>query len=288
MKMKMTMLAGALALAVAGQANAAIVDMATATGSDLVLNVWDSTTGASYTKDLGINISTFLNGVTGATPATLAASSAGLSNHTYAADANLASFFATSGLNLATTSWNVTAGMNAGGGFMTPYFLTTSTSTLATIKTANNGQVNNMGGLVQAYYQGVSGAMNGVGVVNGTASPDSLYTNAGTGSTLYAGTGVGSNWAGAENKFTAAAGVGSAMNFFFVTPSGTGANTKTAAAQFGNTAGVSTWTLASNGDLTFVAPPVPEPGEWLLMLSGLCLIGFIATRRKNEGSMTFA
>ncbi len=41
------------------------------------------------------------------------------------------------------------------------------------------------------------------------------------------------------------------------------------------------------------APPVissvPEPGAWLMMISGVGLIGFIATRRKNQGTnMMFA
>jgi hypothetical protein len=46
--------------------------------------------------------------------------------------------------------------------------------------------------------------------------------------------------------------------------------------------------------INLTAPPiitssVPEPGEWLMMFSGLGLIGFIATRRKNQGTnMTFA
>lgn len=35
--------------------------------------------------------------------------------------------------------------------------------------------------------------------------------------------------------------------------------------------------------------PVPEPGEWLMMLSGIILIGFIAICRKNKGNnMAFA
>jgi hypothetical protein len=37
-----------------------------------------------------------------------------------------------------------------------------------------------------------------------------------------------------------------------------------------------------------VVAAVPEPGEWALMLSGLALIGFIATRRKEDNGVTFA
>ena len=32
--------------------------------------------------------------------------------------------------------------------------------------------------------------------------------------------------------------------------------------------------------------PIPEPGEWVLMLIGLGMIGFVAVRRKqNDGAM---
>jgi hypothetical protein len=62
---------------------------------------------------------------------------------------------------------------------------------------------------------------------------------------------------------------------------------------FANASGASTWSLAANGTLSYaVAAPVvaavPEPGEWALMLSGLALIGFIATRRKEDNGVTFA
>lgn len=47
-----------------------------------------------------------------------------------------------------------------------------------------------------------------------------------------------------------------------------------------------TATGLAGGNYTFsaVAQPIPEPGEWLLMLCGLCLVGFIATRRNNNSS----
>ena len=49
----------------------------------------------------------------------------------------------------------------------------------------------------------------------------------------------------------------------------------------------STWTLSSNGTLTYsvaalTVSPAPELGEWLLMLLGFGLVGFYATLRKQK------
>ena len=107
-----------------------------------------------------------------------------------------------------------------------------------------------------------------------------------------AGNNMGNNLGGNLAVLDTAA-VGQSQNFFFMTPTTNTRNVYagTTAFQFTNPAGASTFTLTASG-LTYSAAaavaPVPEPGEWLLMLSGLALIGFIATRRKEENSMTFA
>lgn len=283
MKLKMSVLAGALALAVAGQANATIVTGTTGS-SDLILSIWDTTSLTSYTRDLGVNMSSFLAGVSGINTA-LVASSASLSNATYAADGLLTSFL--SGVNLATTVWNVTALDNAGTtAFQGKQLLST---TNANIKSAANSlasaQANSTVltaiGNADFYYANANGAAGAAATSVTATSADSWYAN----SNLFGPSGS------TKLSFNTTAGIGSSLNFWYLTPSSTTAVAKASVAQFGNTAGVSTWTLASNGTLSFAAPvaAVPEPGEWALMLSGFGLIGFIALRRKNQNtSMTFA
>ena len=277
MKMKMTLVAGALALAVAGQANATIVDMNTGS-SNLVLSIWDTVNNVSYTRDLGVNLSTFAATVSGTTAATLAAGTPG--NMTFTADALLTDWMAGNS-NLV---WNVIAGDRIGtstavNGYR---YLTTGVGAPAEA----NSQLNGGGGVIQSYFAAASTA---------TGAGTSAVSNPVSGSaTPYAGTtfnvinaGGGTSAWGAGG-FSTSSAIGSSMNFWYLTPNG-GPVASAAEAMFQNAAGASTWTLASNGTLTYTVAAVPEPGEWLLMLSGLGLIGFIATRRRNNaGSMTFA
>lgn len=289
MKLKLSVMAGALAFSLAGQANAALVDMTNATGSNLVLSIWDTVNNVSYTRDLGVNMSTFVGGVTG-TATALTADATAIGNLSFAADATLASFLTPA--NTANMVWNVTAGRNSSslgsnGGFMGTYYLSTTNAPAATIATQTNTNLKAFGGSAQSqsYYVAAGAAM--------APGATSVSVSAATNLNAYAGaTTFGSNWA-AKSVFTNATAVGTAQNFWFLTPSNTLTVSKASIAQFGTAAGAATWNLDAAGNLAFAAPAavaaVPEPGEWLLMLSGLGLIGFIATRRKNQHtSMTFA
>jgi hypothetical protein len=279
MKMKMTLVAGALALAMAGQASAAILGGSGSGNGDLVLSIWDATTQVSYTADLGITLDQFMG--TGAPVVNVGASfvagnagNNGLSQ-TFTADATLTSFLA--GVAATdTTSWNVVAMDGTGAGLNGYRFLTTTTaSAIAT----NNAAV-------KTYNSTPDVFMTAVSLAAGTGTSVSVAQSANA--SAYAGsTTFGNNFGGKAN-FSNTTAIGQSQNFFFLTPSSASGIAAASVGQFGNATGVSTWTLASNGNLTYAVAAVPEPGEWLLMLSGLCLIGFIATRRKNAGSMTFA
>lgn len=283
MKMKMAFVAGALALSMAGQASAAIVTGTTG-ASNLILSIWDTTTATSYTADLGININSFLSGVSGTSTA-LTANGASVGNKTFAAGSLLTSYLA--GVNTATTVWNVTAVDNFGAnGFaLNPATANTGKALISTFSAnikspanslasaQSNPQLNTTINALDGYYTAANNAAGAATSVTAAAADPYYFGTKGGNSTL-------------SSPNTGA--LGSTLNFWYLTPSSTSAIQKASVAQFQGVGQVATWNLASNGTLTYTVAAIPEPGEWLLMLSGLCLVGFIATRRKNTGSMTFA
>jgi hypothetical protein len=286
MKLKLSFLAGALALAVTGQANAAFNagNNAVTGNGDLILSIWDTTTNTSYTSDLGVTMDSFIGGPIVNGGASFVAGSAGnAGTGTWAADATLTSFLA--GANAATTQWNVTATDMVGitgatGGLNAARILTTTQA--ASLTPQSNGVLKTFN--VNGYYNQAS-------ILSGANT--SVATDAVNGTAGYAGVSTfGTNFGGKAN-FSNTAALGQSQNFFFLTNTSTVAGTAGFAGQFANTAGASTWTLASNGALNFntaAVAAVPEPGEWALMLSGFGLIGFIATRRRNmnTGMMNIA
>jgi hypothetical protein len=274
MKIRASLLAGAVALGWGGVASAALSD-GTAVGlSALVLNVWDPTDGLSYTRALGTNL-------TGFNPT---------GSYSFTADANYNTVFGA--VNKANLLWNVAAYTVSG----TPtalknQIMVTQGSAPAFVTNAQTFNtatgLNKLFGIINgnatasAAFSGVTGSLGDS--PSSTGFPNPWNTTVGL-----SANGVGSDGWGTMNAImpgNTSAGVGQSLLFFLATSPNALATQHSVLTNFSAANAADVWTLSSGGTLTYGASAVvPEPDTLLLLGSGLlCLIG-IARRRIGESA----
>lgn len=284
LKSKLKVMLAAVTLACAGTALADINTGVTTSGTtsnngELFLSVWNETLEQSYTRDLGINLSSFLSTGTvapvDATPGsgvdyafgvapTIGAGNVLTAGYqlVFGLDGTAASSTLATLLSTAGTIWSVIASENFGNDRL----LFTSNAALSTMATT---QLTNTTSKVAQHLIAVNelqgGAADTTSNESSTATPPSA---------AYSGsTGFGSTLGGLP--FSTVAQIGQSLNFWFANQTATTTNTLS---QYDG----GSWLLASNGTLSWNAAqiaPIPEPGTWAMLLAGLAMVGGIARRR---------
>ena len=250
MKMKMKALAAALALSAAGSANAAIDNMSTGNG-ELFFSIRDNVNLTSYVLDMNVTMDAWDQ----------------YTNQTWAADATLTSFL---GAGSGNYSWAVMGGDSATGGTVGGLrFLTTAAAgQAANWANETNGGLDQYGIMETSYLVGANAA-----IATGTTGNSATFANTDSG---YFDTNM-DFWFNNSPMNAAAAGIGGTQSFYFGTNGNVTTNPILANQKIVVTEQLGSFTLASNGDLTY-ATPVPA-AVWLL---GSALVGLVGVARRRD------
>jgi len=254
MKLKMKALAAAVALTVAGSANAAIDTFGSGDG-ELFFSVRDNVNQTSYVLDLNIALSTF--------------------NPTQSLNySDMSSFVASSSGDL---SWAVMAGDSVGAGSIggLHYMTTAAAGSDATLGAMNNGTLQGWTIMDGDYLSNVNGALAGADGIQGTAD-DAVSTTAANGDNAYFTTTMDS-WQN-NSPVSATAGLGESQNFYLLSNSASTVLATGKSKLVTLTAMPGIWKLDATTGLTYSAVPVP-PALWLL---GSALLGLVGVARRKS------
>ena len=199
MNAKISIIAGAVVLALAGNANAAIVSNQATWGADqLFLSVYDSVSQTSYTRGLGETVGSLMSGAgltfggTAKLPV-ITGSDTVANSYSLAADANLTSFLSANKADAASIQWSVIGGGAPTNTYGTTGYVSTSNNMSTGWNSSLFAAMNAFnGGYINAAGTGVNALM-----PSAVSNTDSITAAVGiTAYTLQVGNGMGPDFNG--------------------------------------------------------------------------------------------
>lgn len=255
--MKLKLIALAAVLAVAGSANAAVIDNGAAGNGGLFFNIWDGAN--SYSRNLGYSIDSFEAGL----------AAAGSFSQVFAADATFTSFM--NAVDTTTLKWNVSATDRQGAVRVLETFTEPKPLTGKT------------GDVVRTLAGGTSAFVDQLNLK--LASTDSATYASGTPGYTGANTAITGTSLNFPNAGTFANNsVATGLSFMRINAASTGIAASTYNQYLDGTDAVKVYLDGSNALHISAVTAVPEPESYAMLLAGLGLMGAIARRRNKKSA----